>query len=584
MFINPEKSLAFLVILWSAFTQPMTAHAAANDRTARTNQPTFNERLAFRWAPIHYQDVDQTGDHAIGGRSDYITAIDFDKRDDDDGWDTNDSWDNIAKPEYKAAAHIYYSVVATKTHWYILYAFFHPRDWTDNPIAIALDLDEHNNDLEGFLAVIKRPTAEGDPQYGKLMTIVTAFHTDFYSYTPEHSPFKNGREDINGKVHFERYLGEDHPVTAQEAKGHGLKAWPYVKLDGDGIKYFPSLDTAGVPTGPDDRKVQYKLIDIFAPGGLWDHRDDKRTFDSFGAFRGGGANAPWGWDDGDDGPVARGEIAINPATLVKTYFSNLGEFSDVYESNPYQTSQTKEKDNDKEILPPKAAADLQDGELYGPIKLANAWGAPIYYVNGLFVAPQTAAEQITTLAACLGRPVFLIFNDLTAPWDVFSTSIEKAGDSGTSVNKATATLIREMRVTLESGRDFTVCAHSAGVMSVQNAVNQLVTQYNSLSLDDRNLLLARIHVVTLGGASFDQQENILSDGWPEAIGSLSNIYDTRDGVASVFGFGCLWDTFASETVRHGARYYMRFLDDDLLNSSMNIVIDNRNRVTRVAFK
>jgi hypothetical protein len=28
--------------------------------------------LAYRWAPVHYQDVDQTGSHALGGRSDYV--------------------------------------------------------------------------------------------------------------------------------------------------------------------------------------------------------------------------------------------------------------------------------------------------------------------------------------------------------------------------------------------------------------------------------------------------------------------------------------------------------------------------------
>src|SRR5689334_5668772 len=32
--------------------------------------------LALRWAPIHYQDVDVTGGHALGGLSDYITRVD----------------------------------------------------------------------------------------------------------------------------------------------------------------------------------------------------------------------------------------------------------------------------------------------------------------------------------------------------------------------------------------------------------------------------------------------------------------------------------------------------------------------------
>src|SRR5215208_2479864 len=35
-------------------------------------------QLALRWAPVHYQDVDQTGSHALGGAADYIAAYDFD--------------------------------------------------------------------------------------------------------------------------------------------------------------------------------------------------------------------------------------------------------------------------------------------------------------------------------------------------------------------------------------------------------------------------------------------------------------------------------------------------------------------------
>jgi hypothetical protein len=33
-------------------------------------------------------------------------------------------------------------------HWYILYAFFHPQDWTDTPFD-----QEHENDLEGLLVI-----------------------------------------------------------------------------------------------------------------------------------------------------------------------------------------------------------------------------------------------------------------------------------------------------------------------------------------------------------------------------------------------------------------------------------------------
>src|SRR5687767_1851719 len=73
----------------------------------------FNEELAYRWAPVHYQDVDQTGDYAVGGKSDYITAINF-----DNDWVGTNNWNNIAG-NYSAAAYVYYSVAETSTHWFI---------------------------------------------------------------------------------------------------------------------------------------------------------------------------------------------------------------------------------------------------------------------------------------------------------------------------------------------------------------------------------------------------------------------------------------------------------------------------------
>src|ERR687890_74297 len=127
--------------------------------------------LALRWAPIHHQDVDATGSHALGGRSDYVTAFDFDG--DRAG---RNNWDRAADPDADLAAHVYYSVVETGSHWYITYFFFHPRDWTDHPFFET----EHENDGEGVLFAIERDGST----YGVLRSAVTVAHSDFYSYTP----------------------------------------------------------------------------------------------------------------------------------------------------------------------------------------------------------------------------------------------------------------------------------------------------------------------------------------------------------------------------------------------------------------
>ncbi len=51
---------------------------------------TFNELLAYNWAPIHYQDTDTAFNSAdLDGRSDYITNIDF-----EGDWNTLNNWES----------------------------------------------------------------------------------------------------------------------------------------------------------------------------------------------------------------------------------------------------------------------------------------------------------------------------------------------------------------------------------------------------------------------------------------------------------------------------------------------------------
>lgn len=293
----------------------------------------FNQRLAERWAPVHHQDVDQTGSGGLGGRSDFLSAVDF-----DGDWDTLDNWESA--PNFPLRGTAYYSVVATSTHWFIVYAFYHPRDWSDTPIFGGLD--EHENDMEGLLAIVRRPAVFATDDFGTLVGMVTVFHLDFFSYTPVGSPLTDGAEDIDGTVNTTIFGGGPRPVTAQEAKGHGLKAHPQVQIQGgDGLIYFPT-GTAEVPSGPNDRFVGYELVNIFHPGGLWERRDNSETFASFGTFRGdngknNAAHAPWGWDDHDDGgALTGGEMALDPAKLVQIYFNGLGSFSTTYTYNGYQ--------------------------------------------------------------------------------------------------------------------------------------------------------------------------------------------------------------------------------------------------------
>lgn len=295
----------------------------------------FRKQLALHWAPIHHQDVDPTGgiwtDHSLGGKSDYITAMDF-----DGDWIATNNWENT--PNFDLNAVGYYSFIESKTHYFITYAFFHPRDWTDVNIG---DIDEHENDLEAILTIIQKVDTL---PYGQLLGGITVYHKHFYAYKTAESTLIQGQNAglESTRLTLQDFNGSKHPVTAQQAKGHGLKAHPDVKIEsGDGVIYYPYENLSEEPSSITDNHVPYMLIDMFAPGEIWSQRDNPSFFGSDGKMKGdngdGGASPPWIWDDADDGEQnIKGEIATDPIKLVKSYFSNLGVYSETYVCNPYQ--------------------------------------------------------------------------------------------------------------------------------------------------------------------------------------------------------------------------------------------------------
>jgi hypothetical protein len=275
--------------------------------------------LAYRWAPIHYQDSASANYSA-----DFLSPVDY-----DGDWDTRNNWENLPANTDKLVGTVYYSVVETGTHWFIGYAYYHPRDWKV--------LGGHENDMEGLVEVVRKEGGE----YGTLEAMVTIAHNNFYSYTPPGSPYTDGAENIDGTLVMQAHDGAEHPTTFQEARGHGAYRWNGEDFPGgDGVVYFPSRGGGAVPTGGNDRGASYALVDTFTEGNLWARRADPLTFASWGTFAGdngsdNAANTSWGWDDHDD-DVGRGLLATDPARLISTYFGNIGSFERAYTRNRFQ--------------------------------------------------------------------------------------------------------------------------------------------------------------------------------------------------------------------------------------------------------
>lgn len=311
----------YRTLLSVALVSPLAVLVSAAPAQAQVS----DFELAQRWAPIHYQDTDSSDYDA-----DYLSTVDYDGE-----WNTLNNWEDQDDSMARLTGAVYYSVVETSIHWFIVYAFYHPRDWTEfDPFGWFV----HENDMEGVLLTVRRDGSS----FGVLEAMVTVAHSNFYSYTPAGSPYGSGRETVDGTLLMQSYGGVNRPTTFQEAKGHGAYAWSGGGFPGgDFVIYYPS-GVGEVPSSGNDRFVGYRLVNIFAEGGMWVRRNDSVTFAWFGTFRGdngqdNAANAPWGWDDGDDGSdLPRGLPATDPAKLVSTYFANESVFSLTYTRNGYR--------------------------------------------------------------------------------------------------------------------------------------------------------------------------------------------------------------------------------------------------------
>jgi hypothetical protein len=99
----------------------------------------------------------------------------------------------------------------TATHWFLVYNFYHPRDYSDKCIVGTC----HENDNEGLIMTI----AKDGSQYGRLQTMETLAHNNIYSFRADNR-IKDGVHDIDGDI---EWMGS-HPVVFIESGGHGVFA------------------------------------------------------------------------------------------------------------------------------------------------------------------------------------------------------------------------------------------------------------------------------------------------------------------------------------------------------------------------
>lgn len=347
--ITQENLTKEVVIEVSTSAASQKKEEAANFvATANSTDKYF--ALAENYAPFIAQET------WFEPKADYLVRFDY-----DGNWKGEDNWENLETGSSKAF--VYYAAMETETHWFLLYNFFHPRDYSDFCVVGTC----HENDNEGLILTVRKDGSK----FGKIEVLETLAHNNVYSFT-NNPAIKKGVHDIDGKIEFYK---EKHPIIFIEAGGHGVfsssskaSLFSAAKLDfkaNTGITYVHGKK-AEKPKYANDRNVSYALLPIYDEWwskGIKESNQANDTFDNFyvyepfgnrpkasaafisGAFHGKTASKNmakpfWAWHDRrtrDRKILNTGQWALDPAYSVSmnlTFPNNLPVSLD-YIFNPY---------------------------------------------------------------------------------------------------------------------------------------------------------------------------------------------------------------------------------------------------------
>jgi hypothetical protein len=367
----------FLLAVLGLLAPYLPLRPAAALRENQYSQPAqrvqLDKQIAAQFAPILYQGL------GSDPRADYITNFDF-----DGDWKGDNNWDNLDNRSYPLRANIYYSVSETPTHYFVHYAFFHPRDYKGDlarsqllEMIIAEGLKQaggdptgglaedvalsHENDLEGCLVVAEKRGQ--DLARAEVKYVETMAHNNYFKYCPD-----EGRAGICESIEMKG----QHPLIFVEPKGHGSSRYngsrQQLKNSINGVMIYSFTGRAEDPAEVKEKSIGYDLISIYDT--LWMRAKQgknetygeafnyqtraflkyqlnapakkiEKNFGSLGsAFRGDDgfknkARAPWAWYDDSERERPRGEWFFDPASVIARHFNLERGFSTAYLYNPF---------------------------------------------------------------------------------------------------------------------------------------------------------------------------------------------------------------------------------------------------------
>ena len=181
--------------------------------------------MARRFAPVIFHAF-----HPTYGRQDVPAPFDF-----DGNMRGDDNWESFVA--YELIPTVYYSVVETKTHAFLTYHIFHPRDWSKVDLGLHLT---HENDGENLQVVV-------DKRSGLPTLLYAQAHYRGVIYADQDAGASPADEPIYGpltRVNAEGRLDPEgeHAAVYVEWGGHGIYGLPDhrspVRFDGEGAPRF----------------------------------------------------------------------------------------------------------------------------------------------------------------------------------------------------------------------------------------------------------------------------------------------------------------------------------------------------------
>ncbi|MFA6450533.1 MAG: hypothetical protein WCX65_13760 [bacterium] len=279
------------------------------------------------WAPVVFQ--------AAASNADFITRYDF-----DGDYIGNNNWENFDK--FPKPAYVYYDVKETKSHWFIFYSFFHPRDYISDP---ACQSSCHENDLESVQLTVRKDGT----RYGKLEILETLAHDNIFLYTND-KKIKGGKLKVSGPIS----LLKGKPAVYIEQYGHGIYGGKSDSINANPmamkVVQYIYKEKAEEPNGIPAKNIGYELLPIHET--LWQYRDcagDGKCYDVSFNYRGitlqsvfdgdtfvtDAANVPWGYNQAVGDDIIQGDWFLDPARAVLYHAGPMPDFSADYYFNPY---------------------------------------------------------------------------------------------------------------------------------------------------------------------------------------------------------------------------------------------------------